>query len=227
MSHAETGMRAAGFWLALAAFLLGAALAFHGAPSPDFGVQMQLIADGSLRWSIVHWVAAAALSFFAVAGLVVLAAGSRLTEDWWTLSAWAVLPVGALWTVSTAIAEATVIFDAAISGNRVGFEAWWVFAEGMANGFAAMALAFTVIAVNETRAAAAVPVWASWIAAVAGAASFAGWVLGSWLDVAIGGAIWVVSSLVICLWLLWFGVTLARAGRSYAARQPGVTFRGK
>jgi hypothetical protein len=32
-------------------------------------------------------VAAAALSFFAVAGLVALAAGSRLTEDWWTLSA--------------------------------------------------------------------------------------------------------------------------------------------
>jgi transposase-like protein len=27
--------------------------------------------------------------FFAVAGLVALAAGSRLTEDWWALSAWA------------------------------------------------------------------------------------------------------------------------------------------
>jgi hypothetical protein len=63
-------------------------------------MQMQMIADGSLRWSIVHWTAAAALSFFAIAGLVALAAGSRLTQDWWTLSAWAVLPVGALWTVS-------------------------------------------------------------------------------------------------------------------------------
>jgi hypothetical protein len=35
MSHAETGMRAAGFWLALAAFLLAAALAFHGPLSPS------------------------------------------------------------------------------------------------------------------------------------------------------------------------------------------------
>jgi hypothetical protein len=97
-------MRTAGYWLALAAFLLAAALAFHGPLAPDFGTQMQHIADGSLRWSIVHWAAAAALSFFAIAGLVALAAGSRLTEDWWTLSAWAALPIGALWTASTAIA---------------------------------------------------------------------------------------------------------------------------
>jgi hypothetical protein len=225
MSHAETGIRAAGFWLALAAFLLAAALAFHGTLAPDLGMQMQHIADGSLRWSIVHWAAAAALSFFAIAGLVALVAGSRLTEDWWTLSAWAALPVGALWTVSTAIAEATVIFEAAISGNRALFEAWLMFAEGMANGFAAMALAFTVIAASEARTAEAMPVWTSWIAATAGAASFAGWVLGSWLDVAIGGAVWVVSSLVMCLWLMWFGLALARTGASYAARQPGVTFK--
>jgi hypothetical protein len=225
MSHAETGMRAVGCWLALAAFPLAAALAFHGPPSPDLGVQMQHIADGTLRWSIVHWAAAAALLCFAIAGLVALAAGSRLTQDWWTLSAWAVLPVGALCTVNTAIAEATVIFNAATTGNRAVFEAWWMFAEGMANGFAAMALAFTVIAASEARTAAAMPVWASWIAAVAGAAAFAGWVLGSWLDVAIGGPIWLVSSLVMCLWLIWFGLGLTRTGASYAARQPGVTFK--
>jgi hypothetical protein len=223
MPHAETGMRAAGFWLAFAALLLAAALAFHGPPSPDLAVQMQMIADGSLRWSIVHWAAAAALSFFAIAGLVALAAGSRLTEHWWTMSAWAVLPVGALWTVTTAIAEATVIFDAAVSGNRAVFETWWAFAEGMANGFAAMALAFTVIAANEARTDAAMPIWASWIAATAGMASVAGWALGSWLDIGIGGPIWVVSSLVMCLWLVWFGLTLARTGASYPARRPRVT----
>jgi hypothetical protein len=89
----------------------------------------------------------------------------------------------------------------------------------MANGFAAMALAFTVIAANEARTSETMPVWASWIAAATGAASFAGWALGSWLDVAIGGPIWVASSLVTCLWLMWFGLTLARSGASYAARQ--------
>jgi hypothetical protein len=54
MTHANPGTRAAGFWLALASFLLALALVFHGPPSPDFGEQMRLIADGSLRWSIVH-----------------------------------------------------------------------------------------------------------------------------------------------------------------------------
>jgi len=211
MQRSETGMRAAGAWLAVASILLAAALVFHGPPSPDFGEQMSHIADGTLRWSIVHWVAAAALSSFAVAGLVALAAGSRLTEDWWTMSAWAALPIGALWTASTAVAEATVIFEAAIVGNRAVFDAWWVFAEGMANGFAFMALAFTIIAANEARTSCrATPPWAARVAAAAGAASFAGWVLGSWLGVAIGAPIWVVSSLVMCLWLAWFGVSLVR-----------------
>jgi hypothetical protein len=141
------------------------------------------------------------------------------------MSAWAVLPVGALMTVSTAISEATVIFDAAVTGNRAVFESWWVFAEGMGNGFAAMALAFTAIAGNETRTSGVTPRWASGIATVAGAASFAGWVLGSWLGVAIGGLVWVVSSLMMCVWLVWFGLALTWAGRAQAARQPSVTFK--
>jgi hypothetical protein len=169
------------------------------------GDQMKLIADGSMRWSIVHWAAAASLSFFAVAGLVALAAGSRLTQDWWT---------------STAVAAATVIFEAAASGNRAAFETWWAFSEGKANGFAAMALAFTVIAGNEALSApGTTPIWASWVAAAAGAASFGGWVLGSWLGFAIGGPIWVVSSVVMCLWLLWFGLSLLRTEVGLVTRQ--------
>jgi hypothetical protein len=204
-------MQVAGVWLALAAIVLAVALVFHGPIAPDPGMQMNHIADGSARWAVVHWAAAAALSFFAIAGLVVLTAGSRLTEDGWTLSAWALLPVGALWTVSTAVAEATTIFDAAVTANRAVFDSWWLFAEGKANGFAFMALAFTVIAASETRAPqAATPYWAASIAALAGAASFAGWALGSWLNIAFGALIWVAGSVVMCLWLVWFGLSMAR-----------------
>ena len=175
-------MRAAGGWLAVASTLLAITLIFHGPPEHHIGDQMTIIAEDSQRWLIVHWIAAA-LSFFVVAGLVVLAGGSRLTETWWTLSAWAVLSVGALWTITTAVAEATAVSDAAVSGNVAMFKAWWVFSEGMANGFAALALAVAAIAGNEARTTHRVtPVWASGVAIVVGITSFAGWALWSWLD---------------------------------------------
>lgn len=212
MSHADTGMRVAGIWLALAAIILAVALVFHGPIAHDHGVQMQRISDGSTRWAVVHWAAAASLSFFAIAALIALTAGSRLTQEWWTLSAWALLPVGALWTVTTAVAEATVIYSAAITGNRAVYDSWWMFAEGNANGFAAMALAFAFIAANEARTEGSVtPFWASSVAAVAGLASFAGWVLGMWLGLPFGSPIWVVGSIAMCLWLVWFGLSLALA----------------
>lgn len=173
MSHTDVGVRVAGMWLAIASIIQAMSFLFHGPISSDFGNQMNRIADGSLRWSIIHWAAAAALAFFAVASLIMLTTGSRLTQEWWTLSSWALVPVGALWTVNTAVAEATVIFNAAATGNREIYESWWMFAEGGANGFAAMALAFTG---NEARVSHRVtPHWAALIAAVAGAASLLGW----------------------------------------------------
>ena len=72
MSRSEQHTRVAGVWLAIAAIVLALALVFHGPPSPDLGMQMMHIADGSLRWSIVHWAAAVSLSSFAVASLIVL-----------------------------------------------------------------------------------------------------------------------------------------------------------
>jgi hypothetical protein len=226
MSEADKRTRIAGAWLAVSSVILALVFVFHGPISPDFGGQMKSIADGSLRWSVVHWAASAALSFFAVASLIVLTANSRLTDSWWTISAWAVLPIGALWTASTAVAEATVIFQAAVAGNREVYEPWWMYAEGRANGFAGMALAFTAIALNETFVVCpATPHWAAWIAAAAGTLSFAGWVMGSWLGLAFGAPIWVLGSLVMSLWLAWFGVSLARveAGRTSARRDATST----
>ena len=211
MPNAGTGVRVAGAWLAIASILLGGVLAFHGPLVADLDAQMGIIAAAATRWAVVHWVAAVALSLFAVAGLVVLAAGSRLTQEWWTMSAWAVLPVGALWTVTTAVAEATAIAAAAAAGNRATFEAWWPFAAGMGTGFTFLALAVAAIAGHEARTPRRVtPAWASWVASVAGLASFLGWALGMWLGIDSGNVLWVASSLVMCLWLFWFGVALTR-----------------
>ena len=137
---------------------------------------MKRIADGAMAWSVIHWVSAASLSLYAVTGLVVLTSGSRLTGGWWTMTAWAVLTVSALWTMTTAVAEATVVTNAAVSGAKEMFEAWWAFAEGKASGIAFLALAVAVISGNEAQSSdRAVPAWSAWIAMVSGVASFAGW----------------------------------------------------
>jgi hypothetical protein len=217
MSHSQVSLRVAGIWLAVGSLLLAASLVLHGPLATHTDTQMKIIAEGASRWVVVHWAAAAALSLFAVAGFVVLAAASRLTQGAWTTTAWAVLPVGALWTLTTAVAEATVVAGAAVSGNTATFEAWWAFSEGKATGFIFLALAVAVIAGNETRTSRATPVWASSMGVAAGAASFMGWILGMWLDIAPGNLVWVVSSLVMCMWTLWFGVAVARSPQDDAA----------
>lgn len=225
MAHDGTATRVAGAWLAVGAGLLAITLVFHGPPEHHVADQMVVIAQESTRWLTVHWMAAAALSSFAVAALIVLGAHSRLTDSNLTLAAWAVLPIGALWTLITAVAEATAVTGAALAGNEAMFEAWWAFSEGMANGFAVQALAVASIAANESRAPQkATPAWASGVAAFAGLASFTGWVLWSWGDLAFGAPIWVASSVLMCLWLLWFGIALVRAEASSAAKrtEPGT-----
>lgn len=212
MTHTKKAIQVAGTWLAIASLLMVATLILHGPIAPAPLDQMGSIAAGVIQWTTAHWIAAIALSLFAVSGLAVLTAGSRLTEGWWTTTAWAVLPVGALWTLITAVAEATVIANAAVSGNVATFEAWWAFAEGMATGFAFVALAVAVIAGNELQSSErVVPVWSAWVGMGAGVASFAGWVLGMWLGISLGNLIWVASSLLMSLWTLWFGAALMRS----------------
>lgn len=209
MAHTG-GTRVAGVWLAIASPLLAGALVGHGPLHPDMTAQMGVIADSPVRWAIVHWASAAALSLFALAGLIMLAARSRLTEAWWTMSAWGVLTVGALWTMTTAVAEATVVSAAAEAGDIATFEAWWAFSEGKATGFMFLALAVAVIAGDEARTAhRATPAWASYIAVIFGIGAFLGWPLGIWLGITLGSFIWLVASLVMSLWTLWFGLGLA------------------
>jgi hypothetical protein len=211
-THTNTAVRVGGMWLAVASFLMIAVLVFHGPIAPDLNDQMTRIADAALRWSMVHWVAAAALSLYAVSGLVVLTSQSRLTDGQWRMTAWAVLVIGALWTMTTAVVEATVVTNTAVSGSNAIFETWWAFAEGKATGFAILALAVAVIAGNEARSSEGVtPKWSAWAAMAAGVVSFAGWALGMWFGVGIGNLLWVVSSILMNVWTFWLGVVLMRS----------------
>jgi len=212
MPHTNTAVRVAGTWLAIASSLLIAALVVHGPLAPDLSDQMKKIADGAMAWSVIHWVSAASLSLYAVTGLIVLTSGSRLAGGWWTMTAWAVLTVSALWTMTTAVIEATVVTNAAVAGAKEMFEAWWAFAEGKASGIAFFALAVAVISGNEAQSSErAVPAWSAWIAMVSGVASFAGWALGRWFGVDFGNLLWVASSVLMSVWTLWFGFALMRS----------------
>lgn len=205
-------VRVGGTWLAVASGLMIATLVLHGPIAPDLNEQMTRIANRPAVWAVAHWIAAAGLSTYAVAGLIVLTSESRLTEGWWTTTAWAFLPITALWTLTTAVAEATAVTDAVNSGNAEMFAAWWAFAEGMATGFAFLALAVAVIAGNEAKSiGGATPSWAAWTAVIAGVASFTGWALGMWFGMGVAMLLWLASSILMNVWIVWFGIGLTRS----------------
>jgi hypothetical protein len=212
MQRTNSKVRVGGTWLAVASALMIAVFALHGPISPDLNEQMTRIATDPTRWLVAHWIAAAGLSLHVVVGLLILTSESRLTGGWWAATAWAVLPVGALWTMTTAVAEATVVTNAAVSGNSEVFDAWWAFAEGKATGFAFLALAVAVIAGNEAQSGERVtPAWSARTAMVAGIASFTGWALGMWFGIGLGSHLWVASSILMSAWTVWFGVALTRS----------------
>ena len=222
MTTDQTGLRAAGAWLAAASILLALALIFHGPLHPDPEVQMMHIAKSASRWAAVHWTAAAALSCFAVAAILVLVSHSRLTATRMTISAWAVVLVGSLWTLATAVTEVTVIADLAEAGNLAQFEPWWSFAQGYGNGFALLGVAVAAIAWSEYRNPnRIVPKWSAISGTGAGLASFAGWALGVWFDIGPANLMWLLASGLMCLWLAWLGTVLARSGDFNAAAEPG------
>jgi hypothetical protein len=212
------GARVGGAWLAVGSSLMIAGLALHGPIDPDLSAQMTKIASHPAAWRVAHWITAAGLSLLTVTGLIVLTSGSRLTEGWWTTTAWAVLPVASLWILTTAVAEATVVTNAAISGDARMFEAWWAFAEGKATGVTFLALAVAVIAANDARSAQGVtPAWSAWTGTIAGVASFCGWALGMWFNLRAGSLLWVGSTILMSTWSVWFGVALARSPASVLA----------
>lgn len=210
-SWTATRIRVGGTWLAIGALLSLIGLALHPPPSPDPAVFMATIAAEPTRWVAAHATTAIGLSAFTIAGLFVLTAESRLTETWWTTTAWGALIVSALWVTTTAVTEATVITRAAVAGDTATFEAWSAFGEAHSLAFLAFLLAVALIAGNEARSAhRTTPVWASWVGAVAGVVAFVGMLLVFVFGVALGGPVWLGSTMVTSAWLLWFGARLAR-----------------
>lgn len=224
------GTRVAGGWLAVGSMLFVSSLLLHPPPSPAPAAFMAGIANAPTQWVLAHWAAALALTSFAITGLIMLSTASRLSQKWWTMSAWAVLVLGAIWVTITAVAEATVITEAAVAGDTAMFEVWQRFAEGWAAaGFGFVAIAIAIIAGNEARSPRSVtPAWASWIGAIAGIVAFVGFVvLAVLLGFAIGGLIWLLSTLVMSVWTFWFGVALVRADEAHVElAEPRTTDRG-
>jgi hypothetical protein len=204
----------AGLWLGTGASLLIIALIFHGPPDPDLTVQMQHIAEGHTRWALVHWTAAVALFLMSGAGFLNLIDQNTGESSVSLRSAWLVLALGALLTVSTAVSEAAVVSAAANAGDKATFLTWWEFSSGMANGFFALALASALIALAEARSdAGRLPVWSCAAGTVFGVLSAVGWSLGEHFGVWIGGPIWLISTLLMCVWLAWFGFAALRPAR--------------
>jgi hypothetical protein len=211
MDNMKIGMRTAGITLVGGGVLLAVVFVLHGPLQATLLDQMEVIGHRH-DWSPVHWAAAIALSLFAMAGLIALATGSRLTETVATTIGWALVALGAVGTLVTAVTEATAITYAAATGDQQLFESWWALAGGFANGFALLALGVAMIAANEIRdAGRSLPIWLSWIGAVGAIASLAGWVLSSWMGIQPLSLLWVAGSMVMCLWLAWFGFTIARS----------------
>lgn len=207
----DTRTRTGGAWLGAGALLLAVGLVLHPPPSAE-GEFASVIVDGPTRWMAAHVVTAVGLFVLTVAALLLTTSGSRLTHSWWTTSAWGALMVAALWITTAAVAEATVITGAAVAGDTATYEAWQFFAEAHSVAFVPLALAFVVIAGDDARRAAGVtPAWASWVGAAAGSLALAGYVLALGLGIGAAGVVWLVASVLMSLWALWFGATLARS----------------
>ena len=149
----QTTTHTARLWLGAGAALLTAALIIHGPPDPDLTKQLRHIAEGGDRWAIAHWAAAVALFLLSGGAFLMLlgrAAGEAVPGH---PGAWMVMALGALTTVTTAVAEASVVSVAAHAGDQAAFDTWWAFSSGMANGFFALAIAVGLIALAAAPAA--------------------------------------------------------------------------
>lgn len=205
-------VRTAGTWLGLGGLVFVAGLLLHAPPSADPAQFMATIAAAPGRWLAAHWLSALAMVMIVVGGLLVLTTDSRLTETRLTASAWALLVVSTVVLMTAALAEATVVTAAAVAGDAATFEVWQAFAEGHALAFVPVALSAAAIAVGEARGRhGATPAWASWVGALAGVVAPLGLVLGVGAGIEVGGLVFVVFSIVLSLWLAWFGAGLARA----------------
>ena len=224
-SNTDARIQVGGAWLSIGAIALIASLLLHAQPSPVPNEFMSNIAAEPVQWMIAHWLGALSSTLFVIAGLIILTTHSRLTHRWWSVTAWAVVIVGSLWITSTALIEATVGLSAAVDGDVATFVEWQLFGQALALAFVGVAPALAVIAYNEARnGPETTPVWASWIGAAAGIVAAAAFALVIGMGVSMAGIVWIPTTIVMSLWIVWFGLSLARSdGMSLTEGQESET----
>lgn len=212
--------RVGGAWLAIGAILSLSGLLLHPLTSPEPSEVMAAIAAAPTQWMAAHWLSVIGASLLVIGGLIVLTTDSRLIDKWWTMTAWAVVILASIGIGTAGLVEAAVSTAAALEGDTATFEAWWVFALAIAPAFGVMEIALGVVAYNEARnGAETTPVWASWIGALAGlsaAVAYALLLLG--IAPMVTGILFFAATIVLFLWVLWFGVALARTEASPPAQ---------
>ena len=205
----------AGLWLGAGASLLIIALVFHGPPDPDLSVQMHHVAEGHTRWALVHWTAAVALFLISGSGFLNLIDQNTGGSSTGLRSAWLVLALGALLTVSTAVSEAAVVSAAANAGDMAAF-ALLVGIFGRHGEWFLRPRTRNVRSLRWLKRAAmpaGCPHGPCRGSAIFGVLSAVGWSLGEHFGIGIGGPIWLISTLLMCVWLAWFGFAALRPAR--------------
>lgn len=108
--------------------------------------------------------------------------------------------------------EATVIIDIAEAGDTVAFERWQSLIGGLDLGIIGIAVGIAAIAINETGPTGrTTPAWAAWVAVLAGIVGVISWLVAIGLGIEAAGLGWLVATIVMVLWALWFGIALVRS----------------
>ncbi|MDX1601316.1 MAG: hypothetical protein R3191_07380 [Anaerolineales bacterium] len=211
-SEELNGLKLAGGLLSTGALIALVGLALHPQPAPDVNGQIAKLSSKASLWTAVHWAIAAGVSLMTAAGLVILQARSRLTRHWWTLTTWSLALIATLAMSLNAVVEATAVKQAALAGSVPQFEVWESFAFGMALAIPVFALAFAVIAASEARSPAGMtPTPVASLAAVAGVISTIGGLLWFALEIRVAGLAWALSTMLLFIWILWFGLAIFRS----------------
>lgn len=210
---ASAPLRAAGVTLVAAALAFVVGLAFHPPPSPNPAEFMAMIAADPTRWVAAHWLSAISLAGFAIAGLIVLTARSSLTDHWSTVVAWAVFVVSAVWITNAALSEATAVTAASVAGDSAAFEVWQAYAGAYSVAFIGFGGAVAIIAAQHARDPHGLtPRWAAGLGAVVSGVAVVAYLLNFAVGVALAGPVWLGTTFVMSLWLLWLGIALTRGG---------------
>ncbi len=207
------GIRVAGVWIALFGLLSLVSLAIHplGEEALQRAQTMQVIRASTAAWRASHFLLGLAFLFGSMAGLVVLASRSRLTNSPLGIAGWSMVAIANIPVSLGALVEATVIADVALANDPEAFDLWYGDFLGITIGLLPFSLVgIFLITMREIRAASPLlPRWASTVAGVGALASI-GIVPGFLLVIPALNALYLAWFAPI-VWFLALGIQLMRS----------------